>query len=439
MYLVLIVAAAPPKPPDNPDRLRYMPGMTARKRHLLWILPLLIILAFGVSWAVRRADGPRVEALSPVLRPMVQTIVTSGRVVQRRQSKLGAMIQGTVAEVRAEDGDRIEAEALLVRLADDDALANLAEAEASVSEAEARLARVQSYGRRIAAQTLRQATIEAKQAEVEFQRQKRLLGTGAVSELTFERARRDRDQTRSRRITASLEVAAAAPKGSDVAVAAATLAGSEARLRAAQVAVEHTRIRAPSGGVVLKRHVERGEVVQPGEPLVTFAGDGPLEVRIQPDESNLALLRVDQRALVSAEAFPEQRLGASVSRIAPSIDPVRGTVEVDLAVEEQAELRPDMTVTVEIEVGRADSALVLPSWAVRDFGSDAPWVLVAEDGEAKRRDVNLGLEGDDLVQVVSGLGEQDRVIPPALPVDEGEPVRLRGTRPAVDAPLGEEG
>lgn len=402
-----------------------MPRVTARERHLLWIVPLVVALGAGGWWAFRRTEGPRVDAITPVRQPMVQTIVTSGRVVQRRQSKLGAMIPGTVAEVGVEDGDRVEAEALLVRLADEDALANLAEAEASVSEAEARLARVQGVGRRMAEQALRQATIEARQAEVEFQRQQALAGSGAVSELTFERARRDRDQARSRRISASLEVAAAAPKGSDVAVSAAALSRAQARLTAAQVAVEQTRIRAPLPGVVLKRHVEPGEVVQPGEAIVTFAGDGPLQVRIQPDESNLALLQLGQHALVSSEAFPEQRLGASISRIAPSVDPVRGTVEVDLDIEDETDLRPDMTMTVEIEVGRTSSALVVPSWAIRDLGSDRPWVMIAKEGEARRRDVELGLEGDDVVEVVSGLSTDDRVLSPMLPIEEGYPVRLR--------------
>lgn len=407
--------------------------MTARKRHWLWIVPLAGALALGAWWLLRKTEGRRVDALSPVRAPMVQTIVTSGRVIQRRQSELGAMIPGTVAELLADDGDRVEADALLVRLADDDALASLAEAEAAVAEAEARLSRVQGLGRKMAVEALRQANIDAKQAEVEYRRQDKLFGTGAVSELSLERARRDRDQTRSKRISASLEVAASAPKGSDVAAAAAALARAEARLKAAQVDVEHTRIRAPSSGVVLKRHIERGEVVQPGEPLLTFAGDGPLRVRIQPDESNLALLRVGQRALVSAEAFPDQRLDASIDRIAPSVDPVRGTVEVDLGIEDEANLRPDMTVTVEIEVGRAENALLLPSWTIHDLGGEAPWVLVAEEGEAQRRELKLGLEGDDLIEVVSGLSDDDRVLSPALPVEEGDPVRVRRTRPAVEA------
>ena len=170
---------------------------------------------------------------------------------------------------------------------------------------------------------------------------------------------------------------------------------------------------------------------------MTFAGDGPLQVRIQPDESNLALLEVGQSGLVSSEAFPTQRLAATVSRIAPSVDPVRGTVEVDLDIEDESDLRPDMTMTVEIEVGRTARALVLPSWAIRDLGSDTPWVMLVEDGEARRHDVKLGLEGDDLVELSSGLDETARVIPPALPIEEGDSVRLRKTRAAAEPDAGE--
>ena len=105
-------ALPPPEGPDNPRRLRYIPRVTAREHHLLWIVPLVVALGVGGWWAFRRTEGPRVDAITPVRQPMVQTIVTSGRVVQRRQSKLGAMIAGTVAEVGVEDGDRVEAEAL---------------------------------------------------------------------------------------------------------------------------------------------------------------------------------------------------------------------------------------------------------------------------------------------------------------------------------------
>ncbi len=390
---------------------------------------MAITVALG-TYAFRAKKGPRVDGVTPVRAPLVQTLVTSGRVVQRRQSQLGAQVQSTVVEVPVDEGDEVEADALLVRLADDEARAALQEAEASVAEAEARLQRVQGVGRRMAAQSLRQARIDADQAQAELTRQESLFSRGAISEASLERARRERDGTRSRRIAASIEVAASAPQGSDVQAAAATLARAQARLRAAEVGLSRTQLRAPSAGVVLIRHVETGEVVRPGEVLMTFAGEGPLEVRVQPDESNLRRLEVGQRALVSAEAFPDRAVNAQVARIAPSVDPTRGTIEVEISLDDQADLRPDMTVSVEIEVGRTEEALVVPIGLIRDLGSDRPWVLVAHEGTARRREVTLGLEGDDRVEVTEGLDEQAVLIAPTVPIDEDDPVRIRSAEPA---------
>lgn len=444
---------------------------------------------------MRTRNGPRVDTFHAVRRPLIQTLVTSGRVVHRRQSELGSTLQSTVAEILVEEGDTVEEDALLIRLADEEAQAALAEAEASLSEADARLTGAQGVGRRMASQSLAQARIDATQAVREYERSQGLYESGAISEAELLRARRDRDATRSRRVSASLEVAASAPSGSDAQVLRAGLARAQARLRAAEARLNQTQIRAPSAGRVLARHIERGEVVRPGEILITFAGDGPLEIVVRPDESNLARLSEGQLALVSPEAFPERRIRARVARIAPSVDPTRGTIEIDLTIEEEegdelpaiggtepaepgaapgdvvdeagdaaeagdeaeaddevvggdgatledslpqapgpAErtLRPDMTVAVEVEVGRSTDALVLPTALVRDLGTSSPWVLVAENGLAVRRDVQLGLEGDELVEVAEGLDEDDAVIAPESPVGPDEPVRPRAARPAVD-------
>ncbi|MFK7999672.1 MAG: efflux RND transporter periplasmic adaptor subunit [Polyangiales bacterium] len=435
---------------------------------------------------MRTRNGPRVDTFYAVRRPLIQTLVTSGRVVHRRQSELGSTLQSTVAEILVDEGDTVEADALLIRLADDEARAALAEAEATLSEADARLTGAQGVGRRLASQSLAQARIDATQAVREYERSQGLYESGAISEAELQRARRDRDATRSRRVSASLEVAASAPTGSDAQVLRAGLARAQARLRAAEARLSQTQIRAPSAGRVLARHVERGEVVRPGEILVTFAGDGPLEIVVRPDESNLARLSEGQLALVSPEAFPERRIRARVARIAPSVDPTRGTIEIDLTIEDEeaadesqspsddsaqpeagaeadvaesdnaddevvggdgasleesipqapgpAErtLRPDMTVAVEVEVGRTADALVLPTALVRDLGTSSPWVLVADNGVAVRRDVQLGLEGDELVEVAEGLEEDDALIAPESPVGPGEPVRPRAARPAVE-------
>ena len=410
-----------------------MSGRSAKHVRVLGLVISIGAVLGGLgTWLYWRENGPRVDALHPVRGPLVQTLVTTGRVVQQRRSSVGAVIQSTVAEVLVDEGARVEEGQLLARLADAEPAAAVAEAEAAVEEAEARMRGVRTSGRRIAAEAVDAARVDAEQAEAEYERQRRLHESGAVSEAALDRARQTRDLARSRRVSASLQLAQSAPSGSETAAVAAALARAQARLQQARAAFEHTRLRAPFSATVLARDVEPGEVVRPGEVLFVLAGDAPLEVSISPDESNLARLAIDRPALVSPDAFPDRRLSAKVARIAPSVDPQRGTVEVTLTLDEPAEeLRPDMTVSVEVELGRAEDALVLPTELIRDLATDAPYVLVARDGIVVRVDVRLGLLGDSIVEIVEGLDTESVVLSPALTLEEDDPVRVRRVRPAT--------
>ena len=93
-----------------------------------------------------------------------------------------------------------------------------------------------------------------------------------------------------------------------------------------------------------------------------------------------------------------------------------------------------MTVSVNVDVGRRERALVVPAEAVRDPTGE-PWVLAVAGGRAERRAVRLGLRGDALVEVVGGLVEGEAVIAPAAGwVEPG--ARVRARRLALPAPGG---
>ncbi|MEI8255575.1 MAG: efflux RND transporter periplasmic adaptor subunit, partial [Deltaproteobacteria bacterium] len=187
---------------------------------------------------------------------------------------------------------------------------------------------------------------------------------------------------------------------------------AEAALRGAEARLAQMRILAPASGVILRREVEPGDVVQPAHTLLVLLVDGATEISIAPDERSLATLRIGQHALASTEAFPERTFDATVRYIAPAIDAQRGTVEVRLRVETPPDyIRPDMTASVEIEVGRVQSALTLPTDALHDAGTRRPWVLsLGADGRVARRDVRLGVRGERTTEIQGGVREGDRVL-----------------------------
>lgn len=393
---------------------------------------IVALLGGGAVLALGAGGSERVDAYTPVTRPLTQTLLVTGRLVPPRQLELGAMIQGTVAHVAMEEGEVVEAGQLLVQLADDEARARLQEAEARVQEAQARLVRVRGVGRKLADERLEQARIEGEEADRAFARAETLHAAGSLTEADFDAARARRDGARSRRVAAELEAAASSRGGSDVQAAAAALAQAQAALEVARTALARTQLRAPTAGRVLVRDVELGQVVRPGDVAVVLAGEGPLEVRIHPDEYHLGTLAVGQRAMVSTEAFPERPLAAEVAHIAPRVDPTKGTVEVRLALADELgdlALKPEMSATVEVVLGARDQALVLPRRLIHELGSGRPWVVVEEDGTARRADVELGLQGTEAVELVGGLSPEAHVLERS--VDPGDAVRVKRVQPAL--------
>ncbi len=384
---------------------------------------VLLLVAIGV----RAILGPKVPAWQVERSELVQRVVASGRVLAPARIQVGSVVVGRVVRVLLDEGDRVKPGDLLVQLDDVEAKAALAQARAAVAQALARLEQVEVVTVRVTAEALRQAELRLAQAEVKLTRQRTLAEAGSVSRSDLDDAIQARDLAASQVESARIQASAAA-SGADRRSALAALEQARGAEQAAAARLDNLSIRSPSAGVVTERDVEPGDVVQPGRALLVVARDGATQLSVLPDEKNLALLRLGQPATASADAFPDRTFPARVAYIAPAVDLSRGTVEVKLDVESPpAFLRPDMTVSVNVETGRDPQALVLAAGAIRDPGT-GPWALVVRDGRTSRQPVTLGLRGDGKVQVLTGLAPGEWVVSPAAAEGPGRRVRTEPGR-----------
>jgi len=336
--------------------------------------------------------------------------------------------------VRAREGERVTAGQVLVELDDRELSTQVEQARAGVLVASTRVGQLRTVSARVAGESVRQAQANLRAAETTWERQRTLFRSGAIAATELESAQRAVDVARSQLQSAQIASAGSSAGGGDARVAVAGRVQAEAALRVAEARLAQSRVVAPAAGVIMTRSVEPGDVVTPGRALLVLLRDGDTELSMTPDERNLADLRLGQRAVASAEAFPDRPFPAEVSYIAPTIDALRGTVEVKLRVPTPPPfLRPSMTVSVEVEVARHPNALSLPPDAVRDAATPSPWVMVVgDDGRTARRPVTLGLRGERVVEVASGLGERERVVPSSVgaAVRVGQRVRLRSVEAA---------
>src|SRR5690606_11288111 len=111
--------------------------------------------------------------------------------------------------------------------------------------------------------------------------------------------------------------------------------------------------------------------------------------------------------------------------ISPRIDPRRGSVDVRLRVSPVPDfLLQDMTVSVNVETGRREQALVVPNDALIDVAGNRAFVLAVRDGRIQRAAVALGLRGLALTEVTDGIEAGEQVLAAGTGLVEGERVRI---------------
>ena len=398
---------------------------TLSRRLLIPLLLLGLVLAAAAAWWFTRAPLAAVVVVQPT--PLLRTLQFSARVATTTRVDLGATQTGRVVQVLVEQGAKVRAGDVLVRLETAELLAAVNQAVAGEQQAAARLAGLRSSGRGAvqAANAQAQAVLVAAQAEL--RRTQDLVARGFLSPARLDEVERAVQVAQAQVAAAQASSNANAEQGTEVAQAQAQLLLAGAATQAARARLAQAELKAPTDGLVLNRAVEPGQIVQAGRALLTLALNGPLQLVAPVDERYLQQLRVGQKAWVRADAFPEQRFQAQLLSIAPLVDAQRGSVEVKFAVDQPPSvLREDMSLSVEVETARRESALVLPLSALRGpvsegVGADGSessqgTVWLDKAGRVEARTVRLGLRTLESVEVVQGLVPGDTVLSGASPL-----------------------
>jgi HlyD family secretion protein len=329
--------------------------------------------------------------------PLVQRVVAAGRVTNEARVQISAEATGLVIKRLVSEGEHVDKGQVLFELRADEILAQL-------SSAQAELSNLNEVQRPQAQADVLLARIKLEQATRERKRRETLLAAELLNIEAVEQARNQEEFAATELKNAELALSAVQPQGAEARKLKAQVVALQAQLAKATV-------KSPADGQVLTRHFEEGDVVQPNDILMTMALDGAIEVRAPMDERNLPQLALGQSAQIIADAYPTQPFPASVSYLAPAVDPQRGTIEVRLLLDEPPEfLRQDMTVSVTVESARKANAIVVPNEALFAIEGDRARVWRVISGKTQAQDVVLGLRGLTQSEIVTGLHVNDRVL-----------------------------
>jgi membrane fusion protein, copper/silver efflux system len=167
---------------------------------------------------------------------------------------------------------------------------------------------------------------------------------------------------------------------------------------------------APQTGIVMEKMVLEGAYVTPGMNLYKIADLSTIWVFADIYEYEVPLVKIGQQARVTLPYNSGVSYTASVSYINPAVDPMSRTVKVRLSMQNPGLLlKPEMFTNVEVAVG-GGQRLVIPSEAVLDSGPRQVVYVEKKPGTYEMRLVKLGIRGDRLVEVLSGLQAGEKVV-----------------------------
>ncbi len=340
-----------------------------------FVLPIVGILALlGVVWAVKQWSYGRSHAS------------TDDAAVDGHLIPVLAKVSGYVVAVNANDNDHVRADSVVVRIDPSEYKTRLAQADADLAAArasagtsggdggQAQAVVQQASGQRasLSAQITAARANETK-AKQDLARMEDLAAKQVVSKMQLDAARASAEAAAANVVALERQQSAA---GGTVASAEAGVRLATARLQAAQAArdnaalqLAYTTVAAPAAGIVSRKQVEPGQLVQAGQPLYTIVADTGVFITANFKETQLAEIRVGQPAEIEVDAYqggtaiacvesvsaatgskfallPPDNATGNFTKVVQRI-PVRLKVKQGLGADRP--LRPGMSVTVHVD------------------------------------------------------------------------------------------
>ncbi len=178
----------------------------------------------------------------------------------------------------------------------------------------------------------------------------------------------------------------------------------------ARLDLHYATVRAPISGVISRRNVKVGNMVQLNQMIFEITDFDPLLAVIHVPEKELPKLQLKQPALIAVDAFRDAPHTAHILRISPVVDAATGTVKVTLALKDDSgRVKPGMFGRVAVTYAQhADTLLVNKEAVLSEDGEQA--VFVVRDGKAHRTPVSTGFQNEGQVEILSGVSAGDQIV-----------------------------
>lgn len=333
--------------------------MPMKQKWFLFVIALLVALA-AIAGLYKLLGGQQVDVIHPQRGMAVDAAYATGTVEATIMLPIAPRRAARLEALFADEGSEVSNGQILAQLENTDL-------ENAVKELEARV----------------------QYAEREYQRQQTLRKSGTISKEALDRAHTEWEALK-------------------------------ASLAKAKTELSYMQLKAPADGRVIRRDGEVGELIAVNQPVFWLSCCAPLRISAEVDEEDIAEVKVGQKVLIRADAFPGQVFHGDVQAITPKGDPVARSYRVRIGfTDPDTPLMIGMTAETNIILNEKDDALLLPASTAKD---GKIWVI--DNGRLEHRAVSIGVNGLEKVEILDGVTTNDLVIrEPNDKLKEGKRVR----------------
>lgn len=417
---------------------------------LLAIAIILVAIAVGGLFAYQKINAPVSVRVVQVQWPMSasaageQMVLTAtGYIVAAHKIEVASKVNGRVAWIGVDKGDKVQAGQVLVRLENDEYRAQVEQEQGQLANLEAKLAEDEHGSRPEEIQKARadvdQAKADLADSKATVDRTRQLVEEGVLSKQALDdsQAKYSGDVAKVASLQRTLDLAVLGPRKEEMDQVRGQIEQARGALAYAQNQLDNTVIKAPVTGTILDRNVEKGEFITTGFVgdkgakgyIVTMADLNDLQVELDISQNDFPKLGPRQKGVVTTDAYPDRKYQGVIEQVSPEADRAKATVQVKVQVLHPDDyLRPDMNATVSFyndaqsqPTEESKRVVVVPASAVQNGG-----VFVVVDGHARKRPVTAGGTSDKGTLIESGLiGGEDLIVNPPGNLKDGQRVEVK--------------
>src|ERR1700761_2098808 len=417
---------------------------------LLAIAIILVAIAVGGLFAYQKINAPLavrvVQVRSPISASAAgeQMVLTAtGYIVAAHKIEVASKVNGRVAWIGVDKGDRVQAGQGLVRLEDAEYRAQVQQEQGQLANLEAKLAEDEHGSRPEEIQKARadvdQAKADLADSKASLDRTRELVRQGVLAKQLLDdgQSKYDGDVAKVASLQRTLDLAVLGPRKEEIDQVRGQIEQARGALAYAQTQLDNTVIKAPVTGTILDRNVEKGEFITTGFVgdkgakgyIVTMADLNDLQVELDISQNDFPKLGPQQKGIVTTDAYPDRKYEGLIEQVSPEADRAKATVQVKVKILHPDDyLRPDMNATVSFyndapsqPAEEAKRVVAIPANALQN-GS----VFVVVNGHARKRAVTTGGASDKGTLIESGLiGGEDLIVNPPADLKDGQRVEVK--------------